>query len=178
MIVNFSNLGGTSCTINSFDQPPILSGHHSHASICHEKCPSTSCYLIFSHEISNSDLECANVKEYIHIETFSSPHLPICPTIHDTYTCGRDTQCSLASPSDELSPRLTQGNEYVHDEVEINLITECSSHSPSSLHVHEDDSSISLLKLRNMVKPVTEMAAILRVVLKSATKTILKPCMI
>jgi len=52
----FANLGGTSCTINYFDQPPILVSHHSHASICHDECPSAC------HEDFNSDLECALVK--------------------------------------------------------------------------------------------------------------------
>lgn len=115
--------------------------------------------FLFSHEEINLDLEYASVKEYVHIQTSSSPHLPLCTIIHNASTCGKDTSCFLAPPSDELSPRLTKGNESLHDEVEKSLIIECSSHSPSYLRVHEDESSNkSLLKLKNLVQPMTEMA--------------------
>ena len=127
------NLGGTSRAINSFDQPLLLGSHHSHASLCYDKCPSTSGDLPFYHGNYNSDLECSPVKEEVHIETSSSPHLPVCPTIHNVSTCVKDTPHSLVSSSNELSPELTQGSEVFHDEIENSLITECTSHSPSSL---------------------------------------------
>lgn len=41
---------------------------------------------------------------------------------------------------------MTQGSESIHDEVENSLITECSSHSLSSLCVHEDNSSNQLVE--------------------------------
>lgn len=44
-----ANLGEMSCTINSFDQPPFLGYHHSHASVCYDECPITSCDLLSSH---------------------------------------------------------------------------------------------------------------------------------
>ena len=131
----YDNLDETSYIINSFDQPPVLGSHHSHASICHDKCPSTSC-----------DLDFPLVKEYFHIETSSSPHFPTCPTIQNTSTCIRDTPFSLTSSSDDLSPQLTQGSEVVHDEVENNLIIERTSHSQSSLLLHEDNSSSQLVE--------------------------------
>jgi len=144
----FDNLSGTSCTINSFDQPLILGNHHSHASICHDECPSTSCDLPFSHEYSNSELEHASVKEDICIETSPSPHFPLCPTIHNASTCGRDTPCSFFSPFDELSPQLTQGGDVVHDKIENCLIIERPSHFPSSLLLHEYNSSNHLPKAK------------------------------
>jgi len=42
---------------------------------------------------------------------------------------------------------LTQGSEAIHDKIENSLITECSSHSPSSLLLHEDDSSNQLAEI-------------------------------
>lgn len=91
-----SNLGGTSC----------------------DERPSTSCDLSFSHDNSNPYLECVPVKEDINIETSSSPHFSVCPTIHNTSTCIRDTPCSLNSSSDDISSQLTQGSEVFHDEFE------------------------------------------------------------
>ncbi len=97
-----TNLGETSCTINSFDQPRVLGCHHSHASVCCDEHPITSCDMFFSHVHSNSDLEFPPVKEDVHIKTSSSPHLPMCPTIQNA--SDEDTPCSLSSSYDELSP--------------------------------------------------------------------------
>jgi len=110
------NLGETSCTINYFDQPPVVGCHHSNAFVCRDELPSTSFGLLSSHVHYNSDLECAPVKEDIHIEASSAPHLPMCPIIHSISTCVGDTPCSLASSSYDLSAQSTQGNEFVHDE--------------------------------------------------------------
>lgn len=120
--------------INSFDQPLVLACHHSHASICCDERQSTSYDLLFSHVHSNSNLECAPVKVDIHIETSFSPHLPMCPTIHSASTCDGNTTCSFASSSNELSPRSTQGSEFVHDENSLNAHD--SSHSSSSCMLH------------------------------------------
>lgn len=98
-----TNLCETSYTINYFDQPPALGSDHSHASICCDEHPCTSCDLMFSHENSSSNLECAPVKEDICIETSFSRHLPIYPTIHNASTCVGDTPCSLSTSSNELS---------------------------------------------------------------------------
>lgn len=68
----------------------------------------------------------------------------MCPTIHNASMCIRDTPCYLTSSSNELYPRLTQGSEVVHDEVENSLIIERISHSLSSLLLHEDNSSSQL----------------------------------
>lgn len=133
------NLGETSCTINYFNQPPVLGFHHSHASICFDEHPSTSYDVLSSHVHSNSDLECAPVKADIHIEASSRPHLPVCPIIHSASTCVKETLHSLASTSYDLSPRSTQGNEVIHDENSLN--TQDSSHSSSSCVLHEDISS-------------------------------------
>jgi len=89
---------------------------------------------------SNSDLECAPVKEDVHIETSFASHLLVYPTIHSASTCSWDTPCSLTSSSDELSPPLTQGSEVVHDENSFNA--QDSSHSSSSCMLHEDNSSM------------------------------------
>ena len=104
------NLGETSCIFNSFDQPPLLGCHHSHASICFDEWPCTSYDLLSSHVHSNSDPKCAPVKGDIYIKASFAPHLPLCLIIHNASTCIRDTSHSLASSSYELSPRSTQGN--------------------------------------------------------------------
>lgn len=142
-----TNLGETSCTINSFDQPLVLGYHHSHASVCCDECPRTSCDLLFSHLHSNLDLECAPVKENIHIETSFAPHFPVCPTIQIASTCNRDTTCSLAPSYDELSPWSTQGSEVVHDKNSLNV--QDSSHLSSSCVFHEDNLSCQLAKTEN-----------------------------
>jgi len=82
---------------------------------------------------ANLDLGCALVKEYVHIKTSSSIHLPMCPTIHNESTCIRDIPCSLVSSSNELSPQLKQGSDVFHDKIENSIIIERTSHSPSSL---------------------------------------------
>lgn len=115
-----ANLGETSCTINSFDQPLVLGYHHSHTSICCDEFQSTSYDLLPSHVHSNSDLKCAPIKADIHNEASSAPHLPVCPIIHNKSTCVKDIPHSLAYSSHELSPRSTQGNEVVHDENSLN----------------------------------------------------------
>jgi len=120
--------------------------------MCNDECPSTSCHLPFYHEDSNLYLERALVKEDIHIETSSSPHLPVCPTIRNTSTCIGDTPRSSVSLSDELSPRVTQSSEVVHDEFENSPITEHTSHSLSSLCMHEDDTSNQLVEAGNSIK--------------------------
>lgn len=103
-----SNLSGKYSTINSFNQPPALGGSqpndYNSISVCHNECPSTSCDLLVSHEYFNLDLEFFSVKEYVPIETSPSPLFPLCPTIHNTSSCNKDTPCSFASSSDELSP--------------------------------------------------------------------------
>lgn len=99
---------------------------------------------LFSHEDSNSDIQCAHVKEDVHIETSSPPHFHLCPNIHNASTYRGDAPCSLASSSDELSPQLTQDGEAFHDKIENILITQDSSHPSSSLMLHEDNSSNKL----------------------------------
>ncbi len=145
--IKTTNLGGTSCTTHSFDQPPVLGSHHSHAYICRDEHPNTSCDLLFSHEDSNSDQECASVKEDVHTKTSSSPHLPMCPTTHNASTRVRDTPRSLVSSSNYLYPQFTQGSEVFRDEVENSLIIECSFDSPPSLLLHEDNSSNQLVEV-------------------------------
>ena len=142
--LNDSHLGGKSSTIHSFNQPSALGGSHPNddnsISICHDERPSKSCDLLVSHEYFNLDLEFASVKEDVPIETSPSPHVPLCPTIQNTSTCNKDTPCSLSYSSNELSPRLTQGSEVVHDEFENSQIAENSSHPSSYLLLHEDNS--------------------------------------
>lgn len=121
-----ANLFGTSYTINSFDQPLALSSSHpkydNSMFVCREKHPITSCDLLISHIDLNSDLECAPVKEDVHIKTSSSPHFPLFPTIPNASTCDEDNQFSFVSPSDDLSPRLTQDDEVFHDKSEKSLM--------------------------------------------------------
>lgn len=139
-----TNLGETSCTIDSLDQPPVLGFHHFHASVCCDEHPSTSYDILSSHVHSNLDLECALVEEDIHIKSSSAPHLPVYPIIHSASTCIRDTLVSLVSSSYELSPRSIQGNGVVHDENSLN--TQDSSHSSSSCVLHEDNCSSQLTR--------------------------------
>lgn len=82
-----ANLGETSCTINSFDQPLVLGCHHSHASICCDEFLGTSYDVLSSHVHSRSDLECALLESNIHIEASSAPHLHVCVIIHSASTC-------------------------------------------------------------------------------------------
>jgi len=113
------NLGEKSCTINSFDQPPFSGCHQSHISVCCDECLSTSYDLFPSHEHFKLDLECTLVEVDIHIEASYAPHFPVCPSIHNTSTCIRDTLHSIASSSYMLS-QSTQGNEVVDDENSVN----------------------------------------------------------
>lgn len=133
------NLGETSRTTNSLNQPLVLGCHHSHAFVCSDEFPITLLDLFFSHVHSNLDLECMSVKVDIHIKTSFALHFPMCPTIRNTSTCGRDTHCSLSSSFNELSPSSTQDSEVVHNENDLNSLE--SSHSSSSFVLHEYNSS-------------------------------------
>ena len=107
-----TNLSGTSCTIRYIDQPPTLGNHHSPDSICHDECPSTSCDLLFSQEDFNLDLECALVREEIHIETASSPQFPLCPT---------HSSSSLLWHEDNSSNQLSHPMSPIHLSLDVPL---------------------------------------------------------
>lgn len=100
-----SNLGGKSNIINSFNQPPTLGSNHSNSSICCGGCPSTSNDLSVPHKDFNLNIEFVSFKEDVPIKTSPSAKYFLCPTIHNTSTCDRDTPCSLPPSSDELSPQ-------------------------------------------------------------------------
>lgn len=73
-----SNIGRESNAINSFNQP-LGSSHSSDDDsiyVCHDEFPSTSYDLSVSHGDFNLDLESSSVKEYVHIQSSSSPHYP------------------------------------------------------------------------------------------------------
>jgi len=114
------------------------------------------------------------VKEDIHIEASSTPHLHVCPIIHSASTCVRDTPHSLASSYYELSSQSTQ-------EMRLSMIKIVSTHRtlPTCPHLvcyMKTTRQVNLLKI--LMKHVTKMAVILRKVLKLVTTTILNPCMI
>jgi len=166
-----ANLGETSHKINFFDQPPGLGCHHSH-----DEHPCTSCDFLFSHVHSNSDMECALVKIDAHIKTSFPLTFPcVLPFTTHPYVV-------------EILPILLLLHlmSYLldwHKVMRLSMMKTVSTQRTLPTHHHllccmKTTRQVSLLKLNSLMKFVTEMAAILRAILKSTTTAILKPCMI
>lgn len=119
-------------------------------------------------------MECAPVKVDNHIEASSTPHFPACPIIHNASACIRDTTRSLTSSSYDLSPQLTLGNEFIHDENSLNA--QDSSHLSSSCVLHEDNSSSQLAE--NFDEVCDKYCCHPKSSFEIKKITILKPCMI
>jgi len=121
--IEYINLGSQSNDLNFPNPYKVLGNHYSDndvfVDVYGDECPSAPTNLLVSKEyfdLKDLYLESNSVKEDILMESFSSVHYPLWPTIFNALTCEEDTPCSSSSSSNELNFGLTQCSEVIHHE--------------------------------------------------------------
>lgn len=142
------NLGDEANEINFHNQPKVLDNHHPNCYdsiiVCDDGFPRAPLNFPISQEyfdLKYLDIEYVSIKEYVIMETSSSPHYPLCSTFCNATTCEEDTPCYSSSSSNELDSKLTQGSKVIHDGEEG---IKYPSHSLSFPILHEEKISIKV----------------------------------